>query len=314
MTVAPPGYSGNDGNCTTPTIPITIEPFSQVTPPPASGGTCTPVGTTTVPPTGATQGEYCNGEKAFGGGCASGQVCALAPLGLPGVHPSRRTDRVPGQRLQRGSRRRHADGQPRVQRVQLHRRAERHVRHRNVDLLQQQQLHGVERPPPGRRDLRPDERADGPLRDVHFHRDGDGPRVHRADHAFPDRQRTAHCGRHDLLSVVSRAARERRGRGARSPRAAARAALTWPAPAIFTKRAPGMRAAIRSRASRHGGAVVLAAGDERGHADGVDARQDVLAVNDDGERGARGALAGEAVGMRGRTARRAPAARAAYAR
>ena len=125
------------------------------------------------------------------------------------------------------------------------------VRHRNVDLLRQQQLHGVERPPPGRRDLRPDERADGPLRDVHVHRDGDGPRVHRADHAFPDRQRTAHCGRHDLLSVVSRSCSRTNGTRSVVHRvAAARAALTWPAPAIHSRRAPGMRAAIRSACER----------------------------------------------------------------
>jgi hypothetical protein len=74
-------FPGNDGNCNT--QQIVVQPFSQVTPP-LSGGTCTAAPTTTVPPTGATQGEYCNGEKAFGGGCTGGQVCALAPAGYQG--------------------------------------------------------------------------------------------------------------------------------------------------------------------------------------------------------------------------------------
>lgn len=74
-----PPFPANGGNCNTQNL--MVEPYVEATPPPATGGTCAANPTTTVPPTDATQGEYCPGQKAYGGGCSTGQVCALAPAG-----------------------------------------------------------------------------------------------------------------------------------------------------------------------------------------------------------------------------------------
>jgi hypothetical protein len=73
-------FPASGGACNNTTLPMT--PFVQVTPPAAMGGMCTANGTTTKPPTGATQGEVCSGEKAFGSGCTAPQVCGLVPAGF----------------------------------------------------------------------------------------------------------------------------------------------------------------------------------------------------------------------------------------
>jgi hypothetical protein len=66
-----------DGGCTN--NPLVVDPFAQIAVPAATGGSCAPNTTTTLPTTGATQGQICTGESAFGGGCTGGQVCAAAP-------------------------------------------------------------------------------------------------------------------------------------------------------------------------------------------------------------------------------------------
>jgi hypothetical protein len=71
----------NGGACN-PQNAAPLPPYLQATQPPPSGGTCTGATTTTLPPAGATQGEVCNGETAFGAGCPAMQQCALAPPGF----------------------------------------------------------------------------------------------------------------------------------------------------------------------------------------------------------------------------------------
>lgn len=70
----------NGGNCNQMGV-SGVEQYVQASTTPA-GGTCTGNVTTTVPPTGATHGQYCDGETKFGAGCAAGSVCALAPAGF----------------------------------------------------------------------------------------------------------------------------------------------------------------------------------------------------------------------------------------
>lgn len=77
----PVPFPANDGNCNPQNPSLPVEPYALANGPAPSGGTCTPAPTTTVPSTGATQGEYCSGENSFGAGCSGGQVCALAPSG-----------------------------------------------------------------------------------------------------------------------------------------------------------------------------------------------------------------------------------------
>lgn len=72
-------FPGNS-NCNAFGQAFTPPAYLQVTPP-APGGSCNADPTTTVPSTGATQGEYCSGETTFGAGCSGGQVCGLAPSG-----------------------------------------------------------------------------------------------------------------------------------------------------------------------------------------------------------------------------------------
>jgi hypothetical protein len=72
-------YMTNGGACDNQAINPAA--FAQITPPAATGGTCTPSETTTKPPTGGTQGQVCTGESAFGAGCTGGQECALVPAG-----------------------------------------------------------------------------------------------------------------------------------------------------------------------------------------------------------------------------------------
>jgi hypothetical protein len=78
--IASLSFSANGGQCTVQKLPV--EPFVVATLVSASGGTCSPAIAKSLPPTGATQGEYCGGETAFGGGCEAGRVCALAPSGF----------------------------------------------------------------------------------------------------------------------------------------------------------------------------------------------------------------------------------------
>jgi hypothetical protein len=69
----------NGGQCNTMTLPV--GPYEKATPPGPTGGTCTANVSVTKPTTGATQGETCAGETAFGGGCSGTDVCALVPTG-----------------------------------------------------------------------------------------------------------------------------------------------------------------------------------------------------------------------------------------
>ncbi len=71
--------SANNGNCTM--AGLTVEAYVAASTNPTGGG-CTGAVTKTVPPTGGTQGQLCTGEKMFGAGCGSGQVCALVPTGF----------------------------------------------------------------------------------------------------------------------------------------------------------------------------------------------------------------------------------------
>ena len=70
----------NNGNCNQ-TAVSGVEQYVQASTAPA-GGSCTGTVTPTVPPTGATKGEYCDGETKFGAGCSAGSVCGLAPSGF----------------------------------------------------------------------------------------------------------------------------------------------------------------------------------------------------------------------------------------
>ncbi len=73
-------YPASGGNCNK--QDLSVDAFVQATQPPPAGGTCNPTTTPTVPPTGATQGETCSGQTAFGGGCPAQQTCALVPTGF----------------------------------------------------------------------------------------------------------------------------------------------------------------------------------------------------------------------------------------
>jgi len=75
--LGPVTYPANDGKCNT--AMVAVQPFAQATPPGPTGGTCTAQTSQAVPTTGASQGEACQGEAAFGAGCSAGQVCALTP-------------------------------------------------------------------------------------------------------------------------------------------------------------------------------------------------------------------------------------------
>jgi hypothetical protein len=76
----PLGYPASGGACNAQMINPAA--FAQAVPPMATGGTCAPSAMTTRPSTGATQGQVCTGEKAFGAGCTGGQEeCALVPAG-----------------------------------------------------------------------------------------------------------------------------------------------------------------------------------------------------------------------------------------
>jgi hypothetical protein len=66
-----------DGGCTN--QPLVVQPFAEVAVPAATGGSCAPNVTSSLPSTGATQGQVCSGVSAFGGGCTGLQVCAAAP-------------------------------------------------------------------------------------------------------------------------------------------------------------------------------------------------------------------------------------------
>jgi len=70
----------NGGACNM--TPVAVDSFVLAAQPPPTGGTCTASASVTQPPTGATQGEVCGGEKAFGAGCTGGQVCGLVPPGF----------------------------------------------------------------------------------------------------------------------------------------------------------------------------------------------------------------------------------------
>jgi hypothetical protein len=67
------------GQCVTDPMSQPAPLAGQATGPGLTGGSCTAQVTPTVPSTGASQGETCGGETAFGAGCGAGQVCALAP-------------------------------------------------------------------------------------------------------------------------------------------------------------------------------------------------------------------------------------------
>jgi hypothetical protein len=72
--------AANGGGCNAQSL--TVEPFVMSAQPPPTGGTCAPMSSTTVPPVGGGNGEYCTGETTFGAGCSAGQVCALLPPGF----------------------------------------------------------------------------------------------------------------------------------------------------------------------------------------------------------------------------------------
>ncbi len=61
---------------------VSLAPYVLAEQPSLSGGSCTAVATVERPPTGATAGELCEGQTAFGAGCGEGQVCARAPAGF----------------------------------------------------------------------------------------------------------------------------------------------------------------------------------------------------------------------------------------
>jgi hypothetical protein len=75
----PANFPANNGVCVNNMLPVTA--YIQATLPGPSGGMCTPTPSVTKPSTGATSGEYCTGESAFGAGCSGTNVCALVPTG-----------------------------------------------------------------------------------------------------------------------------------------------------------------------------------------------------------------------------------------
>jgi hypothetical protein len=77
-TNGPNNVNANDGACNK-SDTRGVQANEQATPPALSGGKCAPAGSTTVPTTGATQGQVCSGETTFGGGCAGTNVCAYGP-------------------------------------------------------------------------------------------------------------------------------------------------------------------------------------------------------------------------------------------
>jgi hypothetical protein len=66
-----------DGSCNK--ITVSVMTYVQASGPAGSGGMCSAMPMSTIPPAGATKGQICGGENKFGGGCPTGQVCALVP-------------------------------------------------------------------------------------------------------------------------------------------------------------------------------------------------------------------------------------------
>lgn len=77
--VGPLFVPASGGACTPFMGAYQVTAFAQATGPGVSGGACTADPTQSIPSTGASQGETCGGESAFGAGCSGGQVCALSP-------------------------------------------------------------------------------------------------------------------------------------------------------------------------------------------------------------------------------------------